>query len=174
MAHLPGTSPENPEGHAVPPSKFERLVGFSVLCGLGLGILAAVVLIPVCARVRTAEYQFASLEAEIADAKSMVVANNRLMEAIPVDDVLVKRFARTQSQWIPFDEAISISTNPDRPAVRTQIISITPHRRPVKPDGWIMRVGQKLEAPSKRRGLLLLGGIAMLVGTFLFAPPRAV
>lgn len=148
-----------------------RTVGFTVLGSLSLAILAGVVLLPPYARLVEARYRRDCLQARIADRETLIAVNDRLIRALPQDDVMTRRLARSQSEWIPADEAVAIDLDPaKRGFAPSQIVTVTPHRRPAEPDGWIVRTAAKLQVPARRVALLLLAGVYMLVALFLYAP----
>ena len=148
-----------------------RTVGFTVMGSLSLAILAGVVLLPPYARLTEARYQRDCLQARLADQQTLIAVNDRLIRALPQDDVMTRRLARSQSEWIPADEAVAIDLDPARRRFApSQIVTVTPHPRPAEPDGWVVQMAAKLQVPARRAALLLLAGVYMLVALFLYAP----
>ncbi len=153
-----------------------RAVVFGALAGPALGLLAAVALLPTYAHLTDAKYQLDCLRAGIADAEALVETNQRLIRALIEDNVVPMRVARSQfgllPELLPHDEVVAVKTKPNgQPADRPPLITFRRHRPPARPDGLLLRLAGKLQAPSKRRGLLLLAACAMLVSMLLFTEP---
>lgn len=144
-------------------------VGFVVMTGLSLAILAAVVLLPAYGKLAEAEFEMGCLRADVAEAEDWLATNERLIQDLPSDEVLARRLARSQSEWLPPEEIVVI--DPVRHAAGPpQLVSVPPHPRPAKPAGLAIRLAKSLQTPSVRYGLLLVAAGAMLGGTLLFPP----
>ena len=147
-----------------------RVLGFLMVAGSGMGILAGVVLLPPYASLAQAEYELGCMRASVADAESQIRANDRLIASLPTDPVLTKRLAESQLRSSPQHEVIipaaSIQKNPPD--------LIVPQRseRPSPPPKWLMRAARRLSNPPTRRGLLLLALGALITGVYLFIPPQ--
>jgi len=148
-----------------------RMVGFLLLVALALTIIAGVVLIPPYARLAGAQYELECLRAGIADAEGLVAANDRLIAALPHDEVLTMRLAMSQEPLAPSKEVV-VRTPSAPPASPPDVIRPDRHPRPPPPAGWIFSANMKLKRTNTRRGLLLLAGAALVLALFLFAPPE--
>ena len=168
MALQPGTKADpNGNPHALS-ARLGRAVGFATLAGMALATLAGVVLLPARAQLADAQYQRDCLAAMNADARAVIAARQRLIDALPTDSVLAMRLARSQLEMLPAGEIVVV--DPQRPAAEP-LVSIDPTPRPDPPDGWLYRSGLKFQDPAFRRGSLLLAGGAMLAAMLLFAVP---
>ncbi len=154
----------------------EGPVGFVVLVGLSAVILGLVILLPVRGCLVEAEYELATLRADVADAEARIAVNERLIEALREDDVIISRVARSQFDLLP--EFISpteavIAGADGRGSVHSAgpLLSVPRSPRPIEPARWLLAMGERFERPPVRRGLLLLAAAAMLGGMFRF-PPR--
>lgn len=146
-----------------------RLVGFLLLAGLGLGIFAAVVLVPPYVEMVTARYVVACNQAALQDAQDRVEANQRLIEALPEDPVLTARYAMAQEPVVP--QTHEVVRVPGQSLLPDQRPSAA-NPRPAPPSGLLFQVNARLEKPSTRRGLLLLSIALLTIALFLFAPPN--
>jgi hypothetical protein len=146
-----------------------RFVGFCLLAGTSLGILAAVLLLPEYARLVRVRHELAGWRAATADKEAQIKANERLMAALPKDPVLTKRLAMNQHGLLPADEVV-VATSASPPQPPPALVRPPRHARGAPPSGWVMRAARRLARPPLRRGLLLLAGVAMLAALFLFAP----
>lgn len=170
MAPQPGTRLNQEETPAGLLSAFGRAVGFATLAGMAIAVLAGVVLLPAYAQLADARYQRDCLQAGIADAEALTQANEELIQDLPLDDVLNKRLARSQSQLIPKDEYVAVEKNATNPP--PPLVSLEEYPKPLPPDNWALRAAERVQIPRIRRGLLLLSGMALLGAFFLFAPPH--
>ena len=80
-----------------------RLVGFLLLAGAAVLLLAGVVLLPAWARLAEARYGRACPEARTADLEALAEAQERLIAALPKDEVLAMRLAIKQESLAPSD-----------------------------------------------------------------------
>ena len=147
-----------------------RAAGFVVLGGLAMSVVAAVVLVPAYARLRTARYQQDYIATANANTEALIAANDRLITALPLDRVLTMRLAMTQQGLWPRNEVVVIDPAGDAPRP-VGAATIARQQQPAPPPPWLVRAGYKLETPSIRRSLLLLAMGIMLVAIYMFAPP---
>jgi len=147
-----------------------RLVGFSLLAGLGLGILAVVVLLPPYVQVLRADYELALEKATNADYRDRIAAGQLLVEDIEqIDEVAIRTLAGSvlgQSPARP--EAAHV---PQQRAVAPEVIHIEPNPRPAPPPAWLGRLAARVRQPGVRRGLFVLSAIALLAAAILFWTP---
>jgi hypothetical protein len=149
---------------------FGRFVGFTVLAGVALAILATLILLPAYARLSAAQYELDCRKAQIADEETQIAYNERYRSATTQDPVLVKRLAMSQFNLKPRDEVV---VAPPGAAAPPPPGAVPPrrHPRPSPPDNLLLRTAAKVETPSTRRGLFLTAAGAMLAAMFLFAAP---
>jgi hypothetical protein len=151
-----------------------RLIGFICLTGLATASLAAVVLLPAHARLAQANYERDCLAAQCGEAESFIKGYDRMLaEAAAADggnEVFYQRLAMSLGMSSPKDVLVRTPEGP--PSPRPGMVSAVHLPRPDPPSGWMIAEAQKLENPSRRRGLLLLAAGAMLTAVFLFAPPE--
>jgi len=145
------------------------MVGFCVLAGTSLAILAAVLLLPEYARLERTRYELAGWQAATADKEAQIAANERLKAALPDDRVLTKRLAISQHGLWPENEVVVATAAPTR-RLPPGLVAPAPHPRPDRPSGWLMKVSERVSRPPLRRGLLLMAAVAMLAALFLFGP----
>jgi len=148
-----------------------RAAGFFLLAGAAVASLAGAVLLPAWARLAEVRYELACLRAEIADAEAQIAANDRLITALPTDEVLARRLAMSQNLYWPRNEIVVVDPNAP-PAETPDVVCGPRHPRPPRPAGLLIRAGKKLEKASKRRGLLLLAAAALAAALFGFAPAQ--
>ena len=149
---------------------FGRLVGFVMVAGAALAILAAVVLLPAYAEMATAQYEQDLERAHVADMEAFAAANDRLIGGLESEDaVLTKRLAARQLGLWPRNEAIAMEAKNSAPA---SLIHWTRHPRPDPPSGWLIGAAARLRSPGIRRGLLALAGAAMLAAVLAFSSPE--
>ncbi|MDY6914306.1 MAG: hypothetical protein SVT52_07620 [Planctomycetota bacterium] len=149
-----------------------RWAGFTLLTGLGLATLAAVALLPPYARLAGSEYELAKLRAALADAEALAAANQRLIDALPEDEVLTKRLMMRQGDKLPKDEVVVFdpaAPSPPSPG------AVPPARRsrPDPPSAWLLAVADRLENTATRRGLFMLAVGAIAAAMILFAAPAS-
>ena len=146
-----------------------RAAGLLMVAGPAVAILAGLVLLPSYASLAQAEYELGCLRATVADAKAQVQANERLIAALPVDQVLTKRLAENQLPCRPQHEVIVPVAPQKRPP---DLVQPQPRRRPARPPRWVMTAARKMQNPPIRRGLLLLAIGALITAVYLFTPPQ--
>jgi hypothetical protein len=146
------------------------MLGFTVLAGLGLAIIAGLVLLPAYARMAFAGYERDCDKVAVAEMEATAAANAKLIADMPSSPVLTKRLAMSQGDLMPDNEVIV----PPAGAVRPPPDVVIPVRypRPEPPAGWEIIAAGKIQHLSTRRGLLLLAIGSLMVAMFLFAPPE--
>jgi hypothetical protein len=146
-----------------------RLVGFAALTGMGLSILACVVLIPPYARLQRARYLKACNQATNTDYRSKIQAETFFLENLQTDEILIERqAASTLGGLLDPDRFGELSRRPHMPA---NAVEIAPAPRPDPPSGWIIRTADRLEDVRIRRGLCVLAGVSLLAAMLLFSNP---
>jgi hypothetical protein len=144
-----------------------RLLGFLLLSGASIALFAGVLLIPDYARLQRAVYEQGRQEASVADLQTLVQANDRLINNLPDDPVLIKRLAMNQYGLFPKDEQVVLDDRSQRPPPPGMIVT-EPHPRPAVPTGWFLEAAERISNPPTKRGLLLLSLAAMFAAIFLF------
>jgi hypothetical protein len=149
-----------------------RLVGFSLLTGLGLGILAVVVLVPPYMQVLRARYDLDMEKATNADYQDRIAAGGLLIEDIEqIDEVAIRTLAGSVLGRRPVDP--ETSHVPRQQALAPEVIHIEPNPRPAPPPAWLGRIATRVGQPAVRRGLFVLSAVALLAATILFWTPAA-
>ena len=145
-----------------------RLLGFTTLAGLSLALMAAVILIPQVARHHRTRHRLAYLENCVADTQKQVRANERLIAALPDDEILTERLAMSQLGLLPTNELVYEGQR--RRLLRPIAPIVKPTAQPQPPaNAWLMRAAKRIENPGKRRGLLIVAFGLMTLALFMFA-----
>ena len=126
-------------------------MGFIILAGLAMAIVAALVLMPAWASSVRAEYDLAAKRPDIEHGTKIIAARARLINAIPHDPVVNERYIKG--------------------TVRQDLIHAPVVEYPPEPSGWMLELADKLAQPKTRRGLFFVACVSLAGGMFLFAPP---
>ena len=145
-----------------------RAVGFTLLVALSLAIFACVVLGPPYAKMVETKCELDCLRAELDEAEAWIAANARLIEALPEDEVMTKRLARSQFHWLPADEYVVI--DPAAAPAPQRLVNVPSRPMPARRDSLALRLSQRLASRTLRHVLLLIAGGCMLASVLLFAP----
>jgi len=151
MARQPGIRAEETTAAPDVAGSIVRGVGFAVLAGLAMAIIAPLVLLPAYANAIRAEHDLARKRAEVAHNRKIVAAGARLNSAIPHDRVINERLIKG--------------------TVRSGLLNIPNVNYPPKPNGWLLNVADRVSRPKTRRGLFFAACVSMAGAMFLFAPP---
>jgi hypothetical protein len=148
-----------------------RLGGFVLLAGLGLGLLAATVLLPAWSRLAWVRYDRDCLQANVQDERAAAATLDRLVAAADRDITLNRRLAMCELGLLPVGEVVVFDPNLP-PAVAPG--SILPHRhpRPTPPSAALTHVARRLGHGPTRRGMLLMAFAAIAGACLLFGPPK--
>ncbi|NLW87595.1 MAG: hypothetical protein GXY38_12045 [Planctomycetes bacterium] len=166
MAPIPGKKADK-ESPFVPSwaAATGRWIGFLLLAGTGMSILAAVVLLPEYAALREDAHQRDLELANMQDLENLKAAHDRMLVALNEDPIFVERVALSMGGVAPADRQIAdlgLSPSPPPGIVITQ-----PVRRPAPPRDGLMIAATRLSNNATRRGLFLLS-IGMLMMAFFF------
>ncbi len=168
MARPCGTKAEDDASR--PPAALAEALGFIALAGLGLAILASVVLLPSYARLLRARYERDRLAAQVRDEQAALDAYRRLIAQGGDDPILVQRLAMDTLGLVPTNEVIFHPAETTR-TIPPGVVRVDRAPRPDKPAGWAVRAADRLANPAVRRGLMLLSGLTVLVAVVLFVLP---
>jgi len=171
MAPQPGTSHSEAAAREGLVAAVWRPVGFVLLAGMALTILAAVALLPPYARLLRVRYEHDRLMAKNADDEALIAAYDRLIEAAPTDPVLTKRLAICEFGLLPRNEMIVHSSRLPRgrpPGLPT----INRRPPPARPPAWILRTAASVGAPVARAALCLIASAALLAAILLTGPSK--
>ena len=146
-----------------------RLLGFTTLAGLSLALMAAVILIPQVARHHRTRRRLAYLENYVADTQRQVWANERLIAALPDDEILTERLAMSQLGLLPTNELVYEGQRRRLPRPIAPIVKRTAQPPQPPANAWLMRAAKRIENPGKRRGLLIVAFGLMTLALFMFA-----
>ncbi len=134
---------------------------------MAMVVFGAVLLLPEYARLQHAKHQLARQKATIADLKSLIAGNGRLIQALPENAVLTKRLAMNELGLWPEDEVVVLNgQGPRRQSPASVVTKAAP--RPAVPVGWIMDAAKRVSKPPTRRGLLLLTVLGVIGAVILF------
>ncbi|HNX26988.1 MAG TPA: hypothetical protein PKK48_06230 [Phycisphaerae bacterium] len=148
---------------------FFRRLGFLVVTGMALTLLAALVLLPAWAEKEKTRYELERDTLRLQEAKETVQALSRMMRDVQNDEILTQRLAGTRLGLYTPDEIIV--RDPARPVDNPEILSEIHYPQPSHKDSFWLQTAAKLEKQGKRRSYMLLSA-AMLISAFiLFAPP---
>ena len=150
------------------PGRLGRAVGFSLLAGMSLAVFAWVVLGPAYAEMSETRHQRDCIRADLDEAERWIAANARLIADLPSDEVMTKRLAESQLNWLPTDEYVVI--DPAAKPAPQRLVNVRPGHKPARPDGLAIRLGRKAANPTLRRVLLAIAAGFMLSAAVVFAP----
>lgn len=153
-------------------SAARRMLGFLVLAGAGLTLLAAVILLPAYAETARMQYQRDCLRAVNADMEALREARERFCKALEAgtDPVLTERLAAMQLAYRPADRLTD--GDGDREArFAADLVNVPPRPRPAAPSGLLHALAARAAKGGTRRGLLLLALAAIGAAMFLFPVP---
>jgi len=141
------------------------------MAALGMALAAGVVLVPAHARLVRARYERDCQRAQTADLAALAEAQERMIAALPADEILTMRLAISQESVAPSDR-LAYTLPHLAPAGSPDLIKPVRHPRPPAPSGWLIRLDARLQKISTRRGLLLLALGFLMAAMFVFAPPE--
>lgn len=147
-----------------------RMVGFALFAGLGLAILAAIVLLPAYRRTCRARYQRDRAAARVARLEAEASTKARLAQALPHDRTLTVQLMAVQAGRLPAEERILAASAP-RPQTLEQMIRLPEPAPPAPPDGPLIAAAGRLANPATRRGLFFIAAVSLTAAFLLFAPP---
>ena len=148
-----------------------RPVGFVLLAGMALTILAAVVLLPPYARLARVRYEHDRLLAKNADDEALVAAYDMLIESAPTDPVLTKRLAICQFGLLPRNEMI-VHSSDLAPGRTPGLPTIDRRPPPARPAAWLIRTAANVDGPVARTALCLIAAVALFAAILLTGPTK--
>jgi len=128
-----------------------RGLGFIILAGLGMAIIAALVLMPAWASAVRAEANLAVESARTMHHENKIATKARLINATPHDPILTKRLAKG--------------------AAVSDLIHAPELQAPPKPSGWELDLADKITETKNRRGLFCVAIVSLAGAMLLFGPP---
>jgi len=151
--------------------RFVRYVGFVCLCGVGMGILAAVVLLPPYSEFLEIQHRNKCGALRLKESEGKIAANDRFYDAAGANELITRRLALS-TMGLKSDDDIVVKSQPN---AATKIASVSlaaiKYPDPPAPDRRIMYLAAKLRQPKTRFGLLMLSGLMIILSLLLFAPP---
>lgn len=148
---------------------FFRRLGFLVVCGMALTLLAALVLLPAWADKEKTKLQLEQDKVRLQEARQTVQALDRMARDVQNDAILTERLAGTRLGLYTPDEIIV--RDPSKPVDNPEILSEIRYPMPQQKDFFWLRAAAKVEDPGKRRSYMLLAAAMMIAAFILFAPP---
>ena len=148
---------------------FVRRLGFLIVSGMALVLLAGLVLLPAWADMKKTELELQRNTVRLREAKETVQALDRMARDVQNDEILTQRLAGTRLGLYSPDEVIV--RDPAKPVDNPEILSEIRYPMPTQQEDFWLQAGAKLEKSGRRHSFMLLS-IAMLISAFiLFAPP---
>jgi hypothetical protein len=148
-----------------------RCAGFLLYAAMGLGLLAAMILLPAYARMLEGRYERDRHAAAVADRQRRIAANERFIRACSLDRVLTRRLIAAQAGRVPANVVIFADPR-DRGEPMPAVTLTRRAPRPRPPDGTLVRAAERLENPATRRGLFAVAVACLAVAFLVFAPPH--
>ena len=154
------------------PERFVRYAGFVIMCGVGMGILAAVVLLPSYGKLLEVRHRNECDALRVKEAEGTIAAMDRFCDGVGSDELLTRRFAWS-TMGLKNDEDVVVKSQLPTIAEKFTPVSIAPisYSDPRAPDPRIMHLAAKLKQPQTRCGMLMLSGLMMISAMLLFRPP---
>jgi hypothetical protein len=152
--------------------RFVRYAGFVCMCGVGMGILAATVLLPSYGKLLEVKHRNRCDALRVKEAEGTIAAMDRFCDGVGSDELLTRRFAWSTMGLKSNDDVVIKSqqhtTGENFMPVTLAAISYDDPRRP---DRRIMHLAAKLQQPQTRRGMLMLAGLMIISAVLIFRPP---
>lgn len=146
-------------------------VGFTVLTGMALSLIAVVVLLPAWGRCAILRYQRDCKARDVRQAELTLAAMDRLLEDVREDEVLTQRLAWSRLGLCPSGEVRVLPTNP-RQVPQPGALSRVRLAGPPKPNARLLGLARRTNETRRRRGMLALAGGMLIAALLLFAPPE--
>jgi len=140
---------------------------------MGLGMLAALVLLPAWCKLRAAQYELERTRARTAELQAELETWRRLNEQAADDPAHLQHLAQVHFGWAPANEHTPPnSARPPLPALSAvEPVRVTARPRPTSPNDWLARAAARMQAPGPRRGIFLLSAMCLAAAFLLFPPP---
>lgn len=156
--------------------RFVRYAGFVCLCGVGMGVLAAVVLLPSYGKLLELRHRNKCDALRVREAAETIAALDRFRDGVGSDELLTRRFALT-TMGLKSDADVVVSQRPAGGGESANMKKFTPvsiaairYPTPPAPDPRILYLAAKLRRPPVRYGMLLLAGLMIISAISLFRP----
>ena len=139
-----------------------------MLLAPAVAIIVAVFWLPAYGGLLQRQYVRDCKQAALTDRRQQLYALEQInMQLRSGDPVLVRRLAMSHAELWPANESIPGEKRRPQP-----LISLTPSRRPDRPNARLICAANRLADPRTRRGLLLLAAGAIAAAFVLFARPK--
>ncbi|MFW6153907.1 MAG: hypothetical protein ACOC95_01705 [Planctomycetota bacterium] len=170
MAPAPGRKADNtPAGGRL--DGLGRLLGFAIVAGMALALLATVVVLPAWARLDKARADREALVYRTAVYDRLIAYRTELIDAVKTDPLQTERLLMAQRNYRRPGEAVyALDDVPADPPVLQAIKAQLPPPRPTS--ATLATLSRRVQRPATRRGVLLLSGLLMVLATVMFLPPR--
>ncbi|MCK5114506.1 MAG: hypothetical protein KAR11_07080 [Phycisphaerae bacterium] len=152
--------------------RFVRYAGLVLLCGVGMGILAAVVLLPPYAELLRTRHNKECEALRLKEAERTIAAMDRYGEDVVSDPLLTRRQAWNTMGLKSENDVIVKSQNPDEKKTAPLTLSPIKYQDPPLPNPRIMHLAGKVQQPKTQRGMIMLGVLMVITSLLLFAPLR--
>ena len=147
------------------------MIGFAVVAGMALAVLATVVLSPAVSRLLAARADRDALGQRVETYDELIDYKQRLAESIRTDPMQTRRLLMQQQNCRRLGEAGFLIT--DAPADIPLAEMIAGQTAEPRRESTIDRISRRVQQPRTRRGLLLVSGIMMVCAMVMFLPPGA-
>ncbi len=151
-----------------------RMIGFTLMAGMALAILAAVVLLPAWQRLDTIRARRDALAAKVETNDRLVAYRDRLIIASKTNPRLTEDLLIQQRNCRRPGEVVVPTDIPPDPPVITMLaakVEGTGSAASEANAALLDRLANRVQRPRTRRGLLLLSGLLMIAAMILFIPP---
>ena len=149
--------------------RFVRYVGFVCLCGVGMGILAAVVLLPSYGKLLEVQHRNKCDALRVKEAEQTIAAMDRFCDGVGADELLTRRLAwSTMGLKSDDDVVVKAQRNAAGGKFTPVTIAAISYPDPPAPDRRIMHLAAKLRQPKTRYGMLMLAGLMIILSLLLF------
>ncbi len=168
MAPTPGHDADTAGGRL---GRLGGLLGFAIVAGMALALLATVVVLPAWARLDRARADREALAYQAALFDRLIDYRTALIDAVKTDPLQTERLLMAQRNYRrPGEATYALDDVPADPsAVEAIKAQLTPPR---PPSPTVATLGRRVQRPTTRRGLLLLSGLLLVLATVMFLPPR--
>ena len=171
MVLQPGTRDSDTDRPESLASVMTRGVGFLLLAGLALAVIAAVVLMPAYAGLNQVIVENERIAAANTYYRKHADARDQLIKDVANDRILAKRVAMQRFGSLPRTEYVVPGTEDPR-APQAGEVAVPPPPKPQPAENWMTATAAKLSHPTTRTVLLLAASASLAVAVFFTGASR--
>ena len=144
-------------------------LGFVLLTGAAVVLLAGVVLMPAYADYLEIRHERLTLDARNADMHAQLAVGERIIAAAgdDGDPNFMRRLAISQGEFIPTNQ-VAVASSGRTAFAGPDVVTPDPVDRPDPPPVWQIQIARKLSRQGTRRGMLLLSAGLLVVAGLIF------